>query len=303
MFIVQTLLPIFGQTILPVFLVAACGFLLARLIKMDTRSIGRTVFYLFTPALVFRSLYQVDVDYSVLGRIALLAFLVTLATAVIAWIVSRGHDKRRRAALVLTTGMSNAGNMGLPISLFALGETGLALATIYYVTISFLGNTLGVVVTSAGTAPLGTAIKRSLKVPALYSAVLGLGLGMLQVPLPVGIFRAIDLMGDAAIAAMLVLLGILLTTAPIAERQAVLTRAVIIRLVGGPLIALALSLLLGINGMERSVIILQSAMPTAVMTTVLATEYDTAPRFVATVVFFTTAISMITISLVLWLIL
>jgi predicted permease len=44
-------------------------------------------------------------------------------------------------------------------------------------------------------------------------------------------------------------------------------------------------------------------MPTAVMTSVLATEFDTAPRLVATIIFFTTVMSMITLSLVLWLLL
>ncbi len=303
MFLFQTLLPLFGQTILPVFLVVAGGFILARRMAMDTRSIGRLVFYLFTPSLVFRSLYSVDVGYAVLGRVALLAGVTSVLAGLAGWLLGWKLDRRRRAALALTTGMSNNGNMGLPISLFALGESGLALATVYYVANSFLGNTLGVLVASSGGAPWRQALGRSLRAPVLYSALLGLALNLGRIQLPVGLFRAIDLMANAAIGAMLVLLGVLLTSAPIGERQALLTRGVALRLLGGPLLALLLCLALGVSGLERNVIVLQAAMPTAVMTTVLATEYDTAPRFVATMVFFTTLISMATLSAILWLIL
>ena len=67
-------------------------------------------------------------------------------------------------------------------------------------------------------------------------------------------------------------------------------------------IAWLLCLLLGVSGVERSVLILQAAMPTAVMTAVLATEFDIVPRLVASVIFFSTLISMVTLSFVLWLV-
>ena len=52
MFAVQTLAPIFVGIVLPVFLVAAAGYLLASNLTIDSRSVGRLLFYLATPALV-----------------------------------------------------------------------------------------------------------------------------------------------------------------------------------------------------------------------------------------------------------
>ncbi|MGW8181876.1 MAG: hypothetical protein ACWGQW_24370, partial [bacterium] len=63
MFVFSTLLPIFVEILLPVFLVAMAGFVLARYLSVDSRSVGRVLFYLATPALVFRSLYQMQIDY------------------------------------------------------------------------------------------------------------------------------------------------------------------------------------------------------------------------------------------------
>lgn len=303
MFIFRTILPVFANTLLPVFLVAMAGLLLARSWEMDSRTLGRILFYLATPALVFRSLYQMEIDFAVLQRLALVAAGVTLTTAVLGWLSAFDQDRRRRAALTLTSAISNNGNMGIPISYFALGDTGLALGSLYYVINSFLGNTAGVMVASAGQATWTQALQKSMRVPMLYAATAGLLFNRAHIMMPTGIFRGIDLLANAAIPGMLILLGIQLNQAPLRERQGVILRSAAIRLLAGPLVAWALCALLGMTGVERSVMILQAAMPTAVMTAVLATEFDTAPRLVATVIFFTTVASMVTLSFVLWFIL
>lgn len=299
MYIFEQLLPIFAQTVLPVFLVALTGFVLARMMPIDGRSLGRVLFYLFTPSLVFRSLYQLTVDTASVQWMVLVAASVTICAGALGWLVAIGEERQRRIAIVLTSAISNNGNMGMPICLFAFGQPGLALATIYYVVSSFLTNTLGVVVASSGSAPLGRSLLQALRVPVLYAALLGLLLNHFSLTLPAGIFRAVDLMANAAIPGMLVLLGIQLHSAPILQRQSIVARSVAVRLLAAPLIALAITTLLAISGLERDVLIVQAAMPTAVITSVVATEYNVAPSLVATVIFVCTAISMVTLSLIL----
>ena len=109
-----------------------------------------------------------------------------------------------------------------------------------------------------------------------------------------------DLLAEAAIPGMLILLGVQLRSAPVLQTQGVILRSVAIRLLASPVIAWLLCLGLSITGVERNVLILQAAMPTAVMTSVLATEFDTAPRLVASIIFFSTLLSMVTLSFVLW---
>lgn len=299
MFIFEQLLPIFSQTVLPVFLVALAGFVLARMMPIDGRSLGRVLFYLFTPSLVFRSLYQLSVDAVSVQWMVLVAASVTICAGALGWLVAAGEERQRRIAIVLTSAISNNGNMGMPICLFAFGQPGLALATIYYVVISFLTNTLGVVVASSGSAPLGRSLLQALRVPVLYAAMLGLLLNYFDLTLPAGVFRAVDLMANAAIPGMLVLLGIQLHSAPMLQRQSIVARSVVVRLLAAPLIALAITTLLSISGLERDVLIVQAAMPTAVITSVVASEYNVAPGLVATVIFTCTAISMVTLSLIL----
>jgi predicted permease len=53
---------------------------------------------------------------------------------------------------------------------------------------------------------------------------------------------------------------------------------------------------LGLTGLTRQALLVQSAMPSAVITTIVALEFDVAPRFVASVVVATTLASPITLS-------
>lgn len=300
MFIFQTLLPIFAETVLPVFLVAAAGYLLAWKVPMDGRSLGRLLFWLATPSLVFRSLYQMEIDFVALQQIVLVGVTVTITTGILGWLVAFDQDRRRRAGVVLTSAVSNNGNMGIPICFFAFGQSGLALGSLYYVVISFLSNTVGVAVASAGQTSPARALGNSLRVPMLYAATAGLLLNRMGGELPQPLFRSIDLMANAAIPGMLVLLGIQLRAAPLSEDYGIITRSALVRLAAAPLLAWLLTQLLGVDGVERSVIILQAAMPSAVMSAVLATEYDAAPKLVATVILVTTVLSMITLWGVLW---
>jgi len=303
MFVLQTLLPIFAQTVLPVVLVAAAGYALASALRIDSKSLGRMLFYLATPSLVFRSLYRSELDLVLLQQLAIVTVVVILCSGLMGWLVSVGESRRRRAAFILTTAISNNGNMGIPISFFAFGEMGLALGSIYYVATSFISNTFGVVIASAGQTTVTTALAQSIRVPVLYSATAGLLLNLIQIDLPLPLFRAIDLLADAAIPGMLILLGIQLHKAPRSSISMVLLRSIGVRLLLGPLLAWLLCTLLSISGVERNVLILQAAMPTAVMAAVLATEYDTEPELVASVILVSTIISMITLSILLWLML
>lgn len=293
------LLPVFAETVLPVFLVAVAGWVLAHTIDIDGRTLGRVLFYLTTPMLVFRSLYQMDVSAAAVRNTVIVAVAVMAGTAALGWIAAYDLGRKERAAITLTSGISNNGNMGLPLCLFAFGQPGLSLASVYYVVSSFMTNTFGSVIASAGTLPIQRAFAQIVRVPVLYAAILGIVFNHWQWSLPVGIFRAVDLLASAAVPLMLVLLGVQLRNVNRIEPMPGLWRSTVVRLLGAPLLAVAVCVALGVSGMERNVLVLQASMPTAVITSVIATEYDTAPKLVAMVILVTTLISMVTLSVIL----
>jgi predicted permease len=295
----ESLLAIFASTLLPVFLVALAGYVLSSFVALDGRTLGRFLFFLATPSLVFRSLYQMTINPVALQHVAVVTVGVLTAGVALSLLASVGQDRKRRAGLVLAGAIGNNGNMGIPICYFAFGEAGVALATVYYAITSFLSNTVGVVIASAGSTTVLRALVHSLQSPVLYAAVLGLLFNQVRVIIPESLFSAVELLAGAAVPGMLVLLGTQLRGTQFGGDQRIVWRSVLIRLVASPLVALALCNWMGVGGLERQVLIVQAAMPTAVMTTVLATEFDAAPHLVAAAVLATSLLSMFTLSVVL----
>jgi predicted permease len=114
--------------------------------------------------------------------------------------------------------------------------------------------------------------------------------------IPVSLERATKLLGDATIPAMLVLLGIQLRSTRLHGRMMPITLATALRLLIGPILAIALLPLFGLAGTASQAITLQAGMPTAVLATVLAVEFDAEPAFATAAVFATTLLSPLTLT-------
>jgi hypothetical protein len=107
--------------------------------------------------------------------------------------------------------------------------------------------------------------------------------------------------GDAAIPVMLILLGVQLAKTSWGEQLPLISAAVSVRLIGGAVVGLALASLMGLTSVTRQVCVVEHSTPTAVMTSILATEFGTEPEFVTGVIFASTLASIATMTaLVAW---
>ena len=73
--------------------------------------------------------------------------------------------------------------------------------------------------------------------------------------------------------------------------------AIGLRLLIAPLVAVVVAGVVGLTGLSRSVGIIQASMPTAVLTIVLATEFELQPTAVTSIVIGSTLLSPLTLSL------
>jgi len=296
---VTTLISIFGNDVLPVFVVAGVGFLVARLLDADVRTLSRITFNALSPCLVFEMLVTSSLGAADFGRMTALA-LVTIGTiGVAARLVALSFrlDRAMTAAFLLVVMFSNSGNYGLPVILFAFGREALAHATVYFVVNAVATYTLGVFFASAGHRSVARAAAGVLRVPAVW-AVVAAGLVMaLGVRLPAPVMRPVELLSGAAIPAMILVLGMQLERGAWPERPMVVLAAVLLALVVTPVIAFGASQVIGLAGPARQAAILQSGMPSAVLTTILALEFDVAPSFVTACVMLSTLASPFTVTL------
>jgi len=203
---------------------------------------------------------------------------------------------RQESAFLLTTIFGNTGNFGLPILLFAFGQAGLERGLIYSVTTSFLTNSLGVFIASRGKAGVKPSLGAVLGMPVFYATILALLINRAGAGVPEWILKPSKLLGGAAVPTMELLLGMQLARTSLRRDVRLAAVASFLALVASAGLGFALSGLWRLEGLTRQVCILQPATPTAVTTTVLATEFDTEPGFVTSVVLMTTLASIFTVT-------
>ena len=132
--------------VLPVFFCAGIGLFWTRTgHKFDSDLVTTLVFKIAVPCLIIATFSKIKLEFSVIAEIALAATVIYLVTALIAAIVLRLFRLPFPAYLPSMI-FPLVGSMGLPVSLFAFGEKGLALALVFF--------TLGAV----GTFTVGAAI-------------------------------------------------------------------------------------------------------------------------------------------------
>jgi hypothetical protein len=293
------LLTILLDDILPIFVVASVGFLLARRLRVDVRSLSRITFNALAPCLVFTLLVTSEVRAAEFGRIVAYTLLVVAAAGVVARLaaVPLHLDRPHLAAFLIVVMFSNAGNYGLSVVLFAFGREALARAAIYFVTSALVMYTFGTFLASSGRHGGRDALRGLLRVPAVWGLVAAALVMWTGAELPPAVTRPVGLLGDAAIPSMLLVLGMQFEKGARTERPGLVALAAVLVLVGTPLIGSLLAPAVGLTGVARQAVLVQSAMPSAVITTIVALEFDVAPAFVASVVVVTTLASPFTVSL------
>ncbi len=292
------LISIFVTDILPIFLIAGIGFWLARRLSASVKTLAHVVFYALVPCFVFRLLVTSKLTGPQVGRMALLAVLVTAVMGLLARLLAiplRLH-RAELSAFLLVVMFSNGGNYGLPVVLFAFGTETLSHATVYFVTSSILTYTVGVFLAAAGRRSAPRAIVGIARVPAIYGLASALFVLASGIPVPIALMRPIGLLSDAALPMMIVVLGMQLERATIPDRPWLVAVAVGLSLLVAPIVALGLTSLLGLSGVDRQAGVILASMPVAVVTTILAVEFEVAPAFVTNAVFISTLLSPLTLT-------
>jgi len=295
---VNLLLSIFASDILPIFAIAGIGFLLARKLQANVKTLSHVVFYALVPCLGFRLLVTSKMSGPQVGRMALMAILVTAAMGALARIVAIPFNLKRAelSAFLLVVMFSNGGNYGLPVVLFAFGTDALTHATVYFVTSSILTYTVGVFLAAAGRRSVSQAVIGITKIPAIYGVAAAMIVIAAGIPVPVALMRPIGMLSDAALPTMVLVLGMQLERARVPERPSLVAAAVVLSLIAAPFVALGLAALLGLSGPARQAGVILASMPVAVVTTILALEFEISPNFVTSAVFVSTLLSPLTLT-------
>jgi predicted permease len=292
------LLIVFVNNILPILLLSGVGFALGKRLKLDSRSLGRIIFYILSPVLVFNLITKSSLGVeNILLMMGYSVTVILLSAGISLLIAFLFHLERSAITVVLlTTLFANNGNYGLPLISFAFGQEALAYASIYFVTTSLLLYTLGVMIASLGHLNIKAALLGLLKVPAIYAIILAVLFIRTGWTFPIPIQKTLDLTAGGAVPAMLILLGLELQKVEWTHNFRTLSIPVLCRLLVGPVVGLALVSLFGLDNSAGKAGITQAGMPSAVMATILASEYKLDASLVTAIIFISTILSPLTLT-------
>ncbi|MBE9222947.1 AEC family transporter [Cyanobacterium stanieri LEGE 03274] len=289
------------SAVLPVGLIIVIGYIAGQKLNLDQASLCQLSIYILAPAIVADSLYRNTVS----GRSVLLIIfgygLISLVIYGLIWLFALilQVEKDNRQSIFAVILCPNNGNMGLPITTFALGDEGLDRAIIYMIGSSiFLFGMLPAILSNRGWKK---GVTLTLKLPLIWAMIFGAMLNFTGVELPFNLGRSMELLGISAIPIALIILGMQLAQSKfvLSGRECLLA---VVKLGVAPAIALGIGHIIGLEGIDLKVLVLQTAMPTAVNTLVMVKEFGGNATIVAQTIIISTVMSFITLPLVIWLI-
>jgi malonate transporter len=267
--------------------VIGVGILLAHLRVVDLEAqqvLSKLAFFVASPALMVITLSRADV-HSVLSAnlIATSAGVVASAglyCALARWVWHRGLGDATIGAL--SASYVNAGNLGIPIASYVLGNAALVAPTLLLQMLVL--QPLGLAFLDADargrSGSVWQVLARPFRNPLTLGSLAGVVLAVTGWTLPAALANPLGLIGNMAVPSMLVAYGIALRLGPGLGRAGSVPELATtsgIKLVLQPLVAWFVAThLIGVEGHALLAIVVTSALPTAQNIFVHATRYGRA---------------------------
>lgn len=202
------------EVLVPVFVVVAVGFLVARTSSVEPRTLASLAYWVLGPASIFVVLSTTttlapDVVARVVGATILILAVVAVSTALVMRMI--GVSFSTQAATVLTSMHGNFGNFGLAICAFAFGEEVRPIAGIVMVTVNTLGIVTGVGLATVRDGSVARGIGLAVASPLALAVLPALLVNLTNTDLPIWLDRPLDLLdllASALIPVMMLTLGI-----------------------------------------------------------------------------------------------
>lgn len=301
------------EAIVPVFAIVVLGFGLRKsgFVAADQwNTVEDLCFYVFFPALLAKTMIEADLAEVGSGpfTLTLILFLAVMAGAVLAaWPILRSTIKTLpgQFTTIFQTSTRWHGFIALAIVLNLYGTDGTALVAIVFAVMVPTLQVTNILVLAAFSSTEQPSVKKIAKMivtnPIIWGISIGLIVNFVDVPVWNPIMSMLDLLGRSALGASLLVLGAGLSIKAALNPSKELLVGVISKLLFSPLVMFGATMIFGITGLERSVLLICAAVPTAMNGYVFARKMGGDAPLYATISTVQTVFSFFTIPLVIWL--
>jgi predicted permease len=284
------------DVIVPVFFVIGIGYYLGKKNPdINTDFITTFAGNVGTPAMIFYTITTTGVTLSIFTEYFIYA-LVIIGGFSLVGILFLLLLKKDFISELPPLILPNTGNMGIPICLFAYGTAGLGVASAIASVVILLHFTLGVLL-----AKKSFSLEILIKNMPIYGIIVSVIFLYFEWDVPGYLENTTFLLTYATIFLVLMSLGIALSRLTVVSwTHASILGAV--RVIIGPLIGFGLIKFLNLEGFAAGVLLIQSCMPSAVLTYLVGSMYSEQKVVdsVASVIVTSTIMSFITIPIVVY---
>ena len=285
------------DVILPVFFVIGIGYYLGKKDpNFNTDFITTLAGNVGTPAMIFYTITSTGVTLETFIEYFTYALIIIGGFAAVGLIVLALMKKDVVSELPPLI-LPNTGNMGIPICLFAYGTEGLGVASAIASVIILLHFTLGVLL-----AKKSFSLKILITNMPIYGIIAAVIVLYYDWEVPGFVVNTTFLLTYATIFLVLMSLGIALTKLKVVSwlNASILSG---VRIIIGPIIGFGLIKYLNLTGLAAGVLLIQSAMPSAILTYLVGSMYSEkrVVDSIASVIVTSTVMSFITIPIVVYL--
>jgi predicted permease len=296
-------------------LIIGTGIIVRRFKVVDAQqlrlSINTSVFKIFYPALCIKTIYLTSIDKEAV-LVPLTAALTLIITLIMALSVYELFEKivainaREKGVLILGATFGNVTYLGLPVltGLFGSGAAKYALFFDLLATTPILwiaGVSIAARYGEEKKFELYQSLKTIVRLPPLWGIFIGMTLNLIELPLPAFILSSLDMLGQVVVPLMIFSIGLALTF-PHVKHAYIIVPALIIKLGVVPLIAYGAALILGLKGEAFISCIIEGAMPTMVLSLLIASEFHLDESLAAFMIVTTTTLSFVTLPFVIFLV-
>ncbi|ULL18243.1 AEC family transporter [Paenibacillus sp. H1-7] len=293
------------NNVIPLSVMVALGAVLHRAFKLDIKTLSKLNFYLFSPALVFKMLYESTLTFGLLLQTLAFFALFFIAMFILVEIVIRW--RRYKGGMVPAMRNSvifyNSANYAIPLNqLVFVGDAfTLSIQIIIMMMQNLLPNTYGIYSVNAHKKDTKETLRTILTLPVIYIIPIAFAMRWLHIPVPDPIYAPINYISNAFIATALITLGVQLGNMKWQLKLSDVMLSNVLRLLIGPAVGFLIVYLMGIEGVMAQALVLSCAVPTSLSSVLIAVEYDNEPEFSSQVVFSSTIFSIFTVTMVIYL--
>ena len=302
------------SSLLPVVLLIGIGFIAGRAgwIRAEAiKDLTNLVFMVLTPALLFRTMSTVHVEQLDFKPVAM--YFVAAAVLFAAMLVWQGAT-RRGTVLALAATFSNAVMIGVPLVGLAYGQAGLVMLftlisvhALVLLTLATVVLELAVAREAAAAGQSGSqhmlltvlaAVRNGIIHPVPLPIIVGLLFAQTGLVIPALLDKPLLLLSNAFGPIALLLVGVTLTYVRVGDYFKDALGLALIKNLAFPALVAALSWSLGLSGLSLSVMIVAASMPIGANVFLFSQRYQVAQELVTASVAVSTALALLTVTLV-----